>query len=300
MEDAAGPQQGFRAAINAAIGEITRTKPAVHWIELFEANGIPCGPIYTMDQVFADPQVKHLRMARVMHSPTVGDKEVVASAINISGFSKDIRLPTPEAGSSTDEVLRGVGYSAATIEHAREGSDLSMDSMIAAGTRSYAGGKMLAALEDGVGLITFNQPEKRNAMSIEMWEGLGQILDEFRKDSSVRAVTLTGAGPKAFVSGADISQFEKNRSNADAQKEYDRLTSVGREKLGRFDKPTIARIRGFCLGGGLAIAMQTANTCALLPKIASLAFPRRSGLSIAYGFDWCAGWLIWLGRRMRG
>ncbi len=108
-----------RAAINAAIGEITRTKPAVHWIELFEANGIPCGPIYTMDQVFADPQVKHLRMARVMHSPTVGDKEVVASAINISGFSKDIRLPTPEAGSSTDEVLRGVGYSAGEIEDMR-------------------------------------------------------------------------------------------------------------------------------------------------------------------------------------
>ena len=108
-----------RAAINAAIGEITRTKPAVHWIELFEANGIPCGPIYTMDQVFADPQVKHLRMARVMHSPTVGDKEVVASAINISGFSKDIRLPMPEAGSSTDEVLRGVGYSAGEIEDMR-------------------------------------------------------------------------------------------------------------------------------------------------------------------------------------
>ena len=108
-----------RAAINAAIGEITRTKPAAHWIELFEANGIPCGPIYTMDQVFADPQVKHLRMARVMHSPTVGDKEVVASAINISGFSKDIRLPTPEAGSSTDEVLRGVGYSAGEIEDMR-------------------------------------------------------------------------------------------------------------------------------------------------------------------------------------
>ncbi|HEY6432400.1 MAG TPA: CoA transferase [Acetobacteraceae bacterium] len=100
-----------RAAINASIGEITRTKPANHWIELFEANGIPCGPIYTIDQVFADPQVKHLRMARPMRSKVIGDTEVVASAINISGFSKDIRTPTPEAGSSTDEVLHSVGYS---------------------------------------------------------------------------------------------------------------------------------------------------------------------------------------------
>ena len=80
-----------RLAINAAISEITVTKPSKHWIELFEANGIPCGPIYSIDQVFADPQVKHLGMATKMKSPYVGETEVVASAINISGFSKAIR-----------------------------------------------------------------------------------------------------------------------------------------------------------------------------------------------------------------
>jgi enoyl-CoA hydratase/carnithine racemase len=122
-------------------------------------------------------------------------------------------------------------------------------------TREYAGGKMLAAKDEGVGLITFNQPEKRNAMSLEMWQGLGEILDEFAADDAVRAVVLTGAGNKAFVSGADISQFEKNRANANAQQEYDRLTGAGRTKFQNFPKPTIARIRGFCLGGGLAIAM---------------------------------------------
>ena len=104
-----------RKAINAAIGEITRTRPAAHWIELFEGNGIPCGPIYTIDQVFADPQVQHLRMARTMHSPVIGDKPVVASALNISGFSKDIRRPTPEAGADTDAILRGVGYTEAEL-----------------------------------------------------------------------------------------------------------------------------------------------------------------------------------------
>ncbi|HET6183963.1 MAG TPA: CaiB/BaiF CoA-transferase family protein [Acetobacteraceae bacterium] len=104
-----------RAAINAAIGEVTRTKPAAHWIELFEGAGIPCGPIYTIDQVFADPQVKHLGMARKMNSPAVGEVEVVASAINMSGVSRDIRAPTPEAGAHTDEVLRSIGYSTAEI-----------------------------------------------------------------------------------------------------------------------------------------------------------------------------------------
>ena len=148
--------------------------------------------------------------------------------------------------------------------------------------REYAGGKMLSTQDDGVGLITFNQPERRNAMSIEMWEGLGAILDEFREDGSVRVVILTGAGPKAFVSGADISQFEKNRSNADAQREYDRLTSAGREKLAAFPKATIARIRGFCLGGGLAIAMQTDLRIAAVDSEFGIPAAR---LGIAYGFD---------------
>jgi crotonobetainyl-CoA:carnitine CoA-transferase CaiB-like acyl-CoA transferase len=99
-----------RKAINAAIGEVTRTKPAAHWIELFESAGIPCGPIYTIDQVFADPQVKHLGMARRMDSSALGATEVVASAINISGVPKDVRTPTPEAGADTETILRSVGY----------------------------------------------------------------------------------------------------------------------------------------------------------------------------------------------
>jgi enoyl-CoA hydratase/carnithine racemase len=149
-------------------------------------------------------------------------------------------------------------------------------------TREYAGGKMLAATEGGVGLVTFNQPEKRNAMSIEMWQGLEQILDGFAADDAVRVVVLTGAGDKAFVSGADISQFEKNRSNADAQVEYDRLTSAGRAKLANFAKPTIAMVRGFCLGGGLAIAMQT--DLRIAGESAQFGIPA-ARLSIAYAFD---------------
>ncbi len=119
----------------------------------------------------------------------------------------------------------------------------------------YAGGKMLASVADGVGTVTFNQPEKRNAMSMEMWSGFGEILQSFAADPAVRVVVLTGAGDKAFVSGADISQFEKNRGDSEAREEYDRLTAFGRKTFETFGKPTIARIQGFCIGGGLAIAM---------------------------------------------
>ena len=146
----------------------------------------------------------------------------------------------------------------------------------------HAGGKMLAEVADGIGLITFNQPDKRNAMSIEMWQGLGKILDEFAADPAVRVAVLTGAGEKSFVSGADISQFEKNRANADAQAEYDRLTSAGRQKLGAFPKPLIARIRGFCLGGGLGIAMQADLRMASSDSQFGIPAAR---LGIAYGFE---------------
>jgi formyl-CoA transferase len=115
-----GGRSKARKEINAAIGEITKTKPANHWIELFEGTGIPCGPIYSIDQTFADPQVKHLGMARKMARAGGGSTEVVASAINISGFAKDIRVPTPEASSSTDEVLHSVGYSDAEIADMRK------------------------------------------------------------------------------------------------------------------------------------------------------------------------------------
>jgi enoyl-CoA hydratase/carnithine racemase len=146
----------------------------------------------------------------------------------------------------------------------------------------YADGKMLAEIDQGVGLITFNQPEKRNAMSVAMWDGLTQILDAFEADDSVRVVILTGAGPKAFVSGADISQFEQQRANANAQVEYDRLTSAGRAKLASFPKPVIARIRGFCLGGGLGIAMQADIRIAAVDS--EFGIPAAK-LGIAYGFD---------------
>jgi formyl-CoA transferase len=108
-----------RKEINAAIGEVTKHKPAAHWIELFEGAGIPCGPIYTIDQVFADPQVKHLGMARPVTHPKLGDIELVSSAINISGYSRDVRTPTPEADADTADVLRSVGYSDAEIADMR-------------------------------------------------------------------------------------------------------------------------------------------------------------------------------------
>ena len=92
-------------------------------------------------------------------------------------------------------------------------------------------------------------------MSLEMWEGLGSALIELRDNPDVRVVIMVGAGDKAFVSGADISQFEKTRHNAEASEEYSKRSEAQRALLANYPKPTIACIRGFCLGGGMQVAM---------------------------------------------
>jgi enoyl-CoA hydratase/carnithine racemase len=88
-----------------------------------------------------------------------------------------------------------------------------------------------------------------------MWLAMGSILGDFEADDDVRVVVLKGAGNRAFISGADISRFEQNRRNAAEVAESNRLTNAARKKLAEFAKPTIAMINGYCIGGGLAIAL---------------------------------------------
>ena len=114
--------------------------------------------------------------------------------------------------------------------------------------------KMLSRKEGGVGYLTFNNPERHNAVSLEMWEAASGILEDFKTDKKIRVVVLTGAGGKAFVSGADISKFESERANAEAQVRYDAISKEGYESLYNFSKPTIARITGYCIGGGMNLA----------------------------------------------
>src|SRR6185295_17678297 len=96
---------------------------------------------------------------------------------------------------------------------------------------SHADGKILQNVHDGVGVITFNNPDKRNAMSLEMWEGLGQALGELRDNPGVRVVFVVAAGAQAFVSGADISRFEETRHNAAASEEYSKRSEAQRALL---------------------------------------------------------------------
>jgi len=115
--------------------------------------------------------------------------------------------------------------------------------------------KIIAQKEDCIGWIIFNNPSKRNAVSLEIWEALGVILRDFDQDDHIRVVVLRGAGEKAFVSGADISEFEKKRNSATSRELYEKKAALGTDMLYQFNKPVIAMIQGFCIGAGMAIAL---------------------------------------------
>jgi enoyl-CoA hydratase/carnithine racemase len=115
--------------------------------------------------------------------------------------------------------------------------------------------KMLARKDGRVGYVIFNNPERHNAVSLEMWAATSRILDDFARDDEVRVVVLTGAGGKAFVSGADISKFESERATLEAARHYGATVEKAYAGVQEFPKPTIAMIRGYCIGGGVGLAV---------------------------------------------
>ncbi|MEM9392765.1 MAG: enoyl-CoA hydratase [Pseudomonadota bacterium] len=115
--------------------------------------------------------------------------------------------------------------------------------------------KILTEQDGEIARIIFNQPEKRNAVSLEMWQAVERAVARFAEDPEVRILILSGAGGKAFVSGADVSKFESERATADGVAHYNATTKRVYDMIEAFSKPTIAQIDGFCVGGGVALAL---------------------------------------------
>jgi enoyl-CoA hydratase/carnithine racemase len=115
--------------------------------------------------------------------------------------------------------------------------------------------KMIAHKEGGVGWLTFNNPARHNAVSLVMWEGVAEAMENFGADNEVRVVVMTGAGDKAFVSGADISEFAENRNSAASEERYKAATASAHQAMSVFQKPLLAMIQGYCIGGGVAVAL---------------------------------------------
>ncbi|MGE0879432.1 MAG: enoyl-CoA hydratase [Acidimicrobiia bacterium] len=141
----------------------------------------------------------------------------------------------------------------------------------------------LVMLRDGaVATIVFNNPARHNAVSLAMWERMLHLLADLRADDEVRVLVLSGAGGKAFVSGADISKFESERAGREATERYNATSGQVYEELAAFPKPTVAKISGFCLGGGVNLAV----CCDLRIATAGSRFGVPAArLGVGYGYD---------------
>ena len=142
--------------------------------------------------------------------------------------------------------------------------------------------KMQAWSEDGVGWMVFNNPERLNAMGVAMNAAIPTIMHTFRDDPDVRVVVMRGAGERAFVSGADISEFEDRRSDPDTIAKYDAIAAAAGRAYTELDKPIIAMIRGYCMGGGLLTALRA--DLRIASDDAQFGVPAaRLGLGYGYG-----------------
>lgn len=123
------------------------------------------------------------------------------------------------------------------------------------GADSKLASKLLMEKDGPIGWIIFNQPEKRNAVSQEMWQLMPDYVQDLAADDTIRVVILRGAGEQAFVAGADISQFKERRRNMADEEAYGRISARGQESLKSLNKPLLAMIHGYCIGGGVSIAI---------------------------------------------
>ncbi len=142
--------------------------------------------------------------------------------------------------------------------------------------------KMLAEVRNGIGWMTFNNPARHNAMSAEMNRAIPTIIEAFAVDPSVRVVVMKGAGGRAFVSGADISEFGERRTAVEARQEYDAIAGAAQRALAKIDKPLIAMMEGYCMGGGVLTAMKA--DIRIAADNAQFAVPAaKLGLGYGYG-----------------
>jgi enoyl-CoA hydratase/carnithine racemase len=141
--------------------------------------------------------------------------------------------------------------------------------------------KLIAEIDAGIGWLTFNNPDRRNALSQEMVRAMPSILDRFQANDDVRVVVMRGAGTRAFISGADISEFDSRGAPGD-RSSGSQQSAAPDWKLGNLEKPLIAMIRGYCIGGGLAVALSA--DIRIASEDAQFAIPAaRLGLGYPFG-----------------
>jgi enoyl-CoA hydratase/carnithine racemase len=142
--------------------------------------------------------------------------------------------------------------------------------------------QILVQREGALGWVIINTPERRNAISLAMWQRLAEVLEAFAADDAVRVVILRGAGERSFAAGADISRFEQERATPEQIVHYDATTGKAHRALAGLPKPSIAMIQGFCVGGGVGLALDC--DLRICGETSMFAIPAAK-LGVGYGYE---------------
>ena len=148
--------------------------------------------------------------------------------------------------------------------------------------QEYAVGKLLCGLDGHAAKLVINNPKRLNALSLDMWQAGGDALSRYAEDPDCRLLVVSGEGGKAFASGADISKFAEERATPEDVVKYKQATEAFHNALHNFPKPVIAKINGYCIGGGLAIAVSC--DLRICEDGSRFAVPAAK-LGLGYGFD---------------
>jgi enoyl-CoA hydratase/carnithine racemase len=142
--------------------------------------------------------------------------------------------------------------------------------------------KMIMEKDGPIGRLIFNNPARHNAVSLDMWEAVTRIIDDFEGDGAIRVIVVSGAGGRAFISGADISEFKEKRASEEAVAAYSRISEGARQRIENTPKPTIAMIQGYCIGGGVGTAL--ACDLRIAAEGSRFGIPAAK-LGLGYGYD---------------
>ena len=253
-----------------ALTPFFQSRSSAEWLDRLQKAGVPAGPVLDIRQMHADPQALAREMIVETVHPSAGNVKAIGLPMKFSETPGRVTRPAPRFGQDTRDVLtRGGLHRCGNRSDGRGGSRPDGKSNQAGQTMSE---NILYEIKDGIGRITFNRPEARNAFTLAMYEQLHEIVQQAQNDSSVRVLVLTGAGDKAFAAGTDISEFKSFSTPEDAlnyEAQMDRVLST----LERSTVPTIAAIAG--------CARAEAPRSRLAAIFASAPLNARFGLPIA-------------------
>ncbi|AIT24875.1 enoyl-CoA hydratase/isomerase family protein [Bordetella holmesii 44057] len=267
-----------RQRLNTEIQAVFERESVAYWVDVLNAAGVPAGPVYNVPQMFEDAQVRHLDVARPCQAWQGGERTFITQPVTLERTPADIERTAPGWGSTRMKSCAKPATKSRIFADCMTRALSEMERTM----NEYPPGRIVADRQGGVLRVRICNPARFNAMSLSMWQALHTAVREAQADETLRAIVLHGEGDRAFVSGADISEFGQQRNDPAQVARYDQAVSAAQNALADSRIPTIAVIQGICMGGGMALAL----ACDLRYCNASARFRMAAArLGLGYALD---------------